>query len=440
MSAASSSPFSPDRLLGASLWRMTFLLVQGGGSVVLAATLGHILGARAFATTLLVQGVLVIAQAIGDFGLAQATVTVLPAWIARAPGLSAKLIRSATHAYFYAAVAALLLTLISAVFVPDAAVVPILVSAPAAAATVIVAGADGLLRSQGEFRRPVIYVAASEVGGFAGIPVALATHSAVWTCVAISAGTVIGATGALLSLLARLRGDRPADPGVTREDQRELGTVREFLKAAVPLGLAQVFVVLGARFNTLIAASLTGVVAAGTFEGVWRIYQLGQYAAGALATAAAPFIASALGANQAERALALLRQLLLRLLAVGVLAGLALYLGRWPLAHVFAGSLAAPVADGLVFLAVVTPIAAVGVPAFYTLIALDDERRLVLACFAVGAAVNLTLALVLARPLHAHGVLLACAAGTTITSLLLLSRLGVVIRSLRRSRDAAAVR
>ncbi len=113
----------------------------------------------------------------------------------------------------------------------------------------------------------------------------------------------------------------------------------EFLTAAVPLGLAQVFIVLGARLDTLLAASLTGVVAAGTFEGVWRIYQLGQYLAGALATASAPFIASALGANEPARALTLLRQTLLRLLGVGLAAGLALYLGRWPLAHLLAGSL-----------------------------------------------------------------------------------------------------
>ncbi len=204
--SASSAPFSPDRVLGASLWRMTFLLVQGGGSVVLAASLGHILDARMFATTLLVQGVLVIAQTIGDFGLAQATVTMLPAWIARSPESARRLLASASRAYLYAAGAAMVLTVISAALVPEAARVAILVSAPAAAATVIVAGADGLLRSQGEFRRPVLFVAASEIGGFAGIPVAVATQSAVWTCVAISAGTVVGATGALLALRARLGG------------------------------------------------------------------------------------------------------------------------------------------------------------------------------------------------------------------------------------------
>ena len=168
--SASSAPFSPDRVLGASLWRMTFLLVQGGGSVVLAASLGHILDARTFATTLLVQGVLVIAQTIGDFGLAQATVTILPAWIARSPESARRLLASASRAYLYAAGAAMVLTVVSAALVPEAARVPILVSAPAAAATVIVAGADGLLRSQGEFRRPVLFVAASEIGGFAGIP------------------------------------------------------------------------------------------------------------------------------------------------------------------------------------------------------------------------------------------------------------------------------
>ncbi len=420
---------------------MTFLLVQGGGSVVLAASLGHILDARTFATTLLVQGVLVIGQTIGDFGLAQATVTILPAWIARSPESARRLLASASRAYLYAAGAAMVLTVISAALVPEAARVPILVSAPAAAATVIVAGADGLLRSQGEFRRPVLFVAASEIGGFAGIPVAVATQSAVWTCVAISAGTVVGATGALLALRARLGGGEPGGARSATDGRRLINrSVVEFLMAAAPLGLAQVFIVLGARLDTLLAASLSGVVAAGTFEGVWRIYQLGQYLAGALATASAPFIASALGANDPARALTLLRQTLLRLLGVGLAAGLALYLGRWPLAHLLAGSLSAEVARGLIFLAVVTPIAAIAIPAFYTLITLDNERRLVLGCFAVGAVVNLAVALGLAGSLHAHGFLLGCAAGTASTSLLMLGRLGAVMRSWSRSRVAETVR
>lgn len=427
----SPAPFRAEQLLGASLWRMTFLLVQGGGSVVLAATLGHILDAHTFATTSLSQGVLVIAQAIGDFGLAQAAVTVLPAWIARSPESSTRLLAGAARVYVYASGAAFLLTLASAVIVPQPAVAPIIVSAPAAGATVLVAGADGLLRSQGKFRLPVLLVAASELGGFVGIPVAIATHSAVWTCAALSGGTTLGAAGAVVTLYGyrnNLRLQRRRRPAAGQGDL--VPTTRDFLRAATPLGIAQIFVVLGARFDTLLAASVTGLVAAGTFEGAWRIYQLGQYAAGALATAAAPFIANALGAGELPQAFALLRRLLLRLLAGGFLAGAVLYLARWPLAHLLTGSLATPVAHGLVFLAVVSPIAAVGVPAFYTLIALDGERHLVLGCFALGAVMNLGLGAALAGSLGIHGILIGCAAGTATTSVLLLVRLAMVVSAL----------
>jgi O-antigen/teichoic acid export membrane protein len=412
------APFRAEQLSSASLWRITFLLVQGGGSVVLLATLSHIFDARAFAICAVAQSVLVIAQAIGDFGLSQAAVTVLPARIAAAPQAAQRLLAGATRTYLYAGGAAFALTLASVALVPKDAVVPILVSAPAAAATVLLAGADGLLRAQGEFRRPVVFVATSELAGFAGIPVAVATHSPAWTCAAIAAGTTLGASGAMLTLKAHL-----GDAG---------SATREFLRAATPLGIAQVFVVLGARVDTLLLASLTGVVAAGTFEGDWRIYQLGQYAAGALATAAAPFIASALGAGEVSRALSTLRVLMLRLLGVGLAAGAVIYLARWPLAHVLAGSLAAPVAHGLVFLAVVSPIAAVSVPALYTLIALDGERRRVLACFVAGAVVNLGVGAGLSDPLGVHGVLIGCAAGTALTSAMLLARLATVLVALQR--------
>ena len=414
----SPAPFRAEQLASASLWRITFLLVQGGGSVVLLAALSHILDARLFAICALAQGVLVIAQAIGDFGLSQAAVTVLPARIAAAPQTAKTLLAGAAHAYLYAGAAAFALALASVAVVPAAARLPILVSAPAAAATVLLAGADGLLRAQGEFRRPVMFVATSELGGFAGIPVALATHSPTWTCTAVAVGTTLGATGAILTLRGHL-----CDAG---------HATSEFVRAATPLGLAQIFVVLGARVDTLLVASITGVIAAGTFEGDWRIYQLGQYAAGALATAAAPFIASAIGAGRIPRALAMLRLLMVRLLAVGLVAGAMIYLARWPLAHALSGSLAVPVARGLVYLAAVTPLAAVGLPAFFTLIALDGERRRVLACFAAGAVVNLALGAGLSGSLGVRGVLIASAAGTAVTSTMLLGRLARVIAGLRR--------
>lgn len=427
--SARRSPFGAERLVRATAWRFTFLALQGGASVVLFAVLGHALPTRVFAATAVAQGVLVIAQVIGDFGLAQAAVTVLPSRIAADPGSAPRLLAGASQAYLGAAAAALLLTLASVALVPGAAQLPVAVCAPAAAATVLVGGADGLLRSQGEFRRPVWLMAASEAGGFAGIPVALATHSALWTCVGISAGTTLGAAGAVAELI-RLHSGGPG------------GTARPFARAAVPIGLAQVFIVLGSRVDTLLAGAISGLVAAGTFEGAWRTYQLAQYAVGALATAAAPFVADALGSGQPEAAVRLMRQLLGRLLFVGIVAGVVLYVARRPIADVLAGSLAGPVARGLPALAAVSPITAAGLVAFYTLIGRDGERRYVLGCIALGAVVNLALAAALAPSMHARGVLIGCAIGLAATNLLLLARLGLMVRTLRQStlnRSAASV-
>jgi O-antigen/teichoic acid export membrane protein len=182
---------------------------------------------------------------------------------------------------------------------------------------VIVAGADGILRSGGEFRRPVLLMAASEGAGFAGLPVAILTHSATWTCAAISAGMALGATASVLVLLRLRRG------GTNTE-------LRKFARASLPLGLSQVFIVLSTRADTLLAGGLSGLIAAGTFEGTWRVYQLSQYAAGGIATAAAPFVANAFGVGQYEEGLRLLRKLIVQLAVVGLVCSLAHWRGLWP--------------------------------------------------------------------------------------------------------------
>jgi O-antigen/teichoic acid export membrane protein len=214
---------------------------------------------------------------------------------------------------------------------------------------------------------------------------------------------------------------------------------RTFGRASIPLGLSQVFIVLGTRFDTLLAGALSGLIAAGTFEGVWRTYQLGQYAVGALATAAAPFIADKLGAGELDEALRLLGQLLRRLLLVGIAAGAVLYIARGPLADVLAGSLHRRVANGLPILALLSPLAAVTLPAFYTLITRDGERRRALGFFIVGAVVNLAVAASLAPSEHVHGVLVGCVIGSATTDLLLLGRLVVVVRALRQESPGATV-
>jgi len=405
-------------MAGATAWRLVFLAVQGGSSVALFAALGHALTEPAFAATAIAQGVIVIAQSIGDFGLSQAAVTVLPARIAAGRGAPAELLAGAATAYLGATGLALLLALAAALIVPSAAAGPVAVSGLAAAAAVVVSGADGTLRSQGEFRRPVLLMAASELAGFVGVPVAALTDSAFWTCAAVALGMAAGAT-ASAAVLLRLRRAAPS------------ATAYPFARASLPLGVSQVFIALATRADTLLAGLVSGLVAAGTFEGCWRVYQLSQYLAGGLASAAAPFIADRLGAARVPDGLRILRRLVLRLLALGLAGGVVLYLLRTPIADVFAGALGPSVARALAPLAIVSPIQAVGLVGYFTLIGQDGQRRAVLGAIIAGATVNLAIAAPLGHELGARGIVIGCAAGQAATTVLLLARLAPLLRRIR---------
>lgn len=406
------------RMTGAAAWRLTFLAVQGGSSVVLFVVLSHVLGRRALAATAVAQGVIVIAQAIGDFGLSQAAVTVLPARIAGARERSDGLLSGAATAYIGATLLGGVLTLVAVPLVPASASGPVAISAFAAAASVVVAGADGLLRSQGNFRRPLTLMAVSEFAGFAGIPAAVLTDSAFWTCAAVALGMAAGALPAAILLIQTRR--------LTRE--RVIGP---FIRASVPLGVSQVFIALGTRVDTLLAGAVSGLLAAGTFEGSWRVYQLSQYVAGGVASAAAPFIADAIGSDRARECLHMLRVLLLELAGLGLVGGAILVLLRAPLADLVVGALGPPVARVLLPLALISPLQAVSAAAYYTLIGLDGERRLVLFAIVAGAAVNLALATELGSDQGARGVVIGCAAGQAVTAVLLLFRLVPFVRRLR---------
>ena len=417
---ASGTALRSDRIAGATRWRLAFLAIQGGSSVVLFSALSHLLPARALAATALAQGVIVIAQAIGDFGLSQAAVTVLPARIAEARGGATALLSGAATAYLGATCLAGLLTLAAVPFVPASAAAPVAVSALAAAAAVVVAGADGILRSQGDFRRPVLLMAASELAGFAGLPAAALTGSAFWTCAAIAVGMAAGASGAVLALLQIQRRARPA-------------SLRSFVSASVPLGVSQILIAAATRADTLLAGSISGLIAAGTFEGCWRVYQLSQYLAGGVASAAAPFIADRLGAGRPQDAAALLGRLVLRIASAGVVLAAGLYLLRSPIADLLTGSLGMHVSRSLPALVLVSPLGAIGFIGYYAVIGQDGQRRYVLVTFAAGAAVNLVLATVLGRAHGASGIVVACAAGQAVTNLLLIVRLGLFLRSLRQA-------
>ena len=74
----SLSGLGPERLAEATRWRYAYLFAQGGLSLVLYLVLGIVLDEAAFSTTAVALGVVVIAQALGDFGLSQAAVVIIP--------------------------------------------------------------------------------------------------------------------------------------------------------------------------------------------------------------------------------------------------------------------------------------------------------------------------------------------------------------------------
>ncbi len=424
--AASRRRFAGERLSGALVWRLAFLAIQGGSSVVLFSAIGHVLDRSALAAFAVAQGVIVIAQAIGDFGLSQAAVTVLPTRIAARPETEADLIAGAASTYGGAALLGVVLTLLAVPLVPSAAAGPVAVSAAAAAACVVVSGCDGLLRSRGQYRRPLVLMAASEGAGFAGLPVALLTHSALATCAAISVGMALGALPSFVMLMRLSR-------------RRASQSRRAFARASLPLGLSQVFNLLSTRADTLLAGGLSGLIAAGTFEGTWRVFQLTQYAAGGLASAAAPFIADAFGDERYEAGLRMMQRMFVQLAAVGVAGTALLLFASRPIARLLTGSLAPPVAAAMTPFALLCPLAAMATLAFFTLIGRDGQRRYVLIATAIGAIVNIALGIVLAPTMGARGIVVGCAAGLATSYILLLIRLAAVVRTLRaESRETSA--
>ena len=93
-----------SRLPRAAGLRFGYLLIQGGASVVLFALLGHVMPADAFAAVAVAQGILVLCQAIGDFGFSQAATTALTARIATEPELREPLHAAAARAFAAGAV------------------------------------------------------------------------------------------------------------------------------------------------------------------------------------------------------------------------------------------------------------------------------------------------------------------------------------------------
>jgi O-antigen/teichoic acid export membrane protein len=294
----------------------------------------------------------------------------------------------------------------SSLIVPHSARAAVLLIAPAAAVTVLVSCADGLLRAQGQFRRPVVLVTCSRIAAFAGVIGAAATGSAAGTSAAISLGTILGSIPASRVALSYLEG------GAVQE-------MRWFVVSALPLAVAQLTFVAAGRLNTLILSAASGVRAGAAFEAAWRVFQLGQYAAGALATGAAPFLADALGGERWHELRALLRKIATAAIVGGMLTGIFLLAFRHGLGVLFAGSLGHAVGRALAPLALVTPLAFVNYFLVTVLAASDRYRRWILPASFASALVNIGCVAPLAGQLGARGGTIAAAAGAAVMSVVL---------------------
>jgi O-antigen/teichoic acid export membrane protein len=406
----------PTSLGRATAWRFAYLLSQAGLGLVLFIVLAQVLDPDAFAIAALAQAVLVIAQALGDFGLSQAAVTVIPARLAREPGSRARVMKGAARAFGLAAIAALVLGTVAAALVPASARLATLLVAPAAAASVVVSGADGLLRAQGEFRRPVALVTLSRLGAFLAVPAAVITDSAAWASLGLSVGVVLATLPAGRILVKSHRASSDGDAS-------------EMLRAAGLLGTAQIFIIAAGRLNTVILGSLISVRAAAAFEGAWRLFQLGQYAAGGLATAAAPIIGAAVGGGPDSELRSVLRKLTLALGAGGVMYGALLLFAGPRVSPLLLGEVGEDVADVLLPFALLSPLAFLGFLAMVTLAASPADRKSVPLAYLFGSVLSIGLVLLLSESHGLAGATAGCGIGWGVAQLLLIRRLVPFLRN-----------
>ena len=167
---------------------------------------------------------------------------------------------------------------------------------------------------------------------------------------------------------------------------------------------------------------VASIASAAVFESAWRVFQAGQYALGAAATAIAPFVAAGLS-DPVRRGPLLhrrLRRTLLTMILGGGVLGAAIVVLRHPIADVVFSGGADGVARSLVLLGPALPVGLLLLFATVTLSASSSRDRLwVLGAYAAGAAVNLVgvFALSASSPDIAGAAASALGMGVTLTIL-----------------------
>lgn len=390
------------------VWRLLYLVLQGGSSLALVALTLRWAPADAASAFLVAQGTVVAVQTIADLGVSQGAAT----WLARArdeqPEIADELTASFMTAASYTAGAAVVASAASALlFIGDSdLMLTMVLCAPLAGLAVVVAALDGTLRAQNEIRTPVVIAAVSRLGMLVGAGVgALVAETAAEIAVACSAVTL----AATLPGLVRLwRGRAGAE--VWRRHRRTV------VAACLPIAGSQTAVVLSARVTTPLVASIDGKIAASAFEVAWRLYQLVQYGLGGAMTAYFPRIAR----EQARGETTTLRLALLISIVGGSLCGAVIYLAAPYAGDLVSGTLAQPTVEALELLAFATPFGVMALPAGAALAASGRAgNRALLWISAAGAVVNLAFSATIA---HTG---LSAAAGPAAAAVLAGSLLGV---------------
>ena len=412
---------SDARVAEATGWRYAYLFVQGGLSLALYIGLAAVLPGPAFAVCAVALGALVVVQAAADFGFSQAAVAALPNPATLGEVLPRGVLESGIARLMTAgAVVALLASCAVALAVPAQARVALVAIGPASALAVVLAGVDGILRAGGQFRRPVLLVGSSRVGALPAIAVAAATEDADLTCAAISAGIVLGSLPAIAELARRWRAadGRPA--------------MRPLLRTAGPLGASNLFILAGARVNTLVLGGIASISSAAVFESAWRVFQTAQYALGAGATAVAPFVAAALADGRGDMLRVRLRRTAVQVLVGGVGVGAAVALARHPIADLVSSSGAASVADSLIVLAPALPASLLLLVATITLsVSSARDRTWIFRAYGAGAVTNLVAVVTLADRSPGRAGAIASTVGICVTLAVLAPRFARLLRGLQ---------
>ena len=338
------SPLDPGGVRRATIGRGTYLVVQGGTSVAGFAVLARLLDPAQLGAAALALAIVVSAQVLGDLGLAQLTTVEGPQALAQGVDEHRRLERAVGELFCAGALVAALAVVVTSLFVPAAARPATLAAAPAAAAAVVTSGAESLRRASGDVWTPVRLAVLSRGPFFLALPLVAWRPEAMWAMIVFSACSVLGSLPAAMIIRRALSGPRADE------------VRRRLMRGAVANGFVGICIAAATRGNVVMLASAGGLLAVAQFEAAWRGFQPGVYVAGALGTAATPYVAVA----EPSAAAAITRRGVRACAGFGLAGGAALALLAPLVARLLYAASDPVVIDCLRILAAVLPVTLVG--------------------------------------------------------------------------------